>query len=144
MNTKDNSTMKILVSDTRTLSSLQEEFTSRFPYLKIEFFSRSHKPGAPSSRKFMKDVNQTVGECRTMRNNGRISISSTMTVAELEQTFREKYGLNVQLFRKSGKVWLETTVTDSWTLEQQNNQGEALNNLVFSDFPRSVFPGRAK
>jgi hypothetical protein len=32
-----------------------------------------------------------------------------------------------QVYRKSGKIWLETTVTDSWTLEEQNKQGESLS-----------------
>ena len=50
-----------------------------------------------------------------------------MTVNELEQRFSDVYGLGVQVFRKSGNVWLETTVTDGWTLEQQNKQGESLD-----------------
>ena len=53
-----------------------------------------------------------------------------MTVTELERQFRELYGLHVLVFRKSGKVWLETTVTDGWTLAEQNNQGEALSALI--------------
>jgi len=51
-----------------------------------------------------------------------------MTVAEMEERFRDIYGLGVQVFRKSGTIWLETTVTDGWTLEDQNKQGEALSN----------------
>jgi hypothetical protein len=50
-----------------------------------------------------------------------------MTVTELESRFNTIYGLSVQLFRKSGRAWLETTVTDGWTLEEQNNEGEALS-----------------
>jgi hypothetical protein len=38
------------------------------------------------------------------------------------------YGIHVQLFRKSGKVWINTSVTSSWTLEEQNKQGEVLSN----------------
>jgi hypothetical protein len=41
----------------------------------------------------------------------------------------------VQVFRKSGKVWLETTVTDGWTLEEQNLQGEALSNTKSKNAP---------
>jgi hypothetical protein len=50
-----------------------------------------------------------------------------MSVAELEQQFSDVYGLSVQIFRQSGKAWLETTVTDKWTLEKQNEQGKALS-----------------
>jgi hypothetical protein len=43
-----------------------------------------------------------------------------MKVGELENLFAEKFGLYVQLFRKSGKVWLQTTTTDTWTLKEQS------------------------
>jgi hypothetical protein len=33
----------------------------------------------------------------------------------------------VQVFRQSGRVWLETTRTDDWTLAEQNKQGEELS-----------------
>lgn len=45
-----------------------------------------------------------------------------MTVSELEQHFADVYGLSVQVFRKSGEVWLETTTTDNWSLEKQNQE----------------------
>jgi len=50
-----------------------------------------------------------------------------MKVSELEKIFLEDYGLNVQVFRNSGRVWLETTMTDDWTLAEQNRQGEELS-----------------
>jgi hypothetical protein len=43
-----------------------------------------------------------------------------MTVGELEQSFRDIYGLATQVFRKSGNNWIETTETVDWTLEKQN------------------------
>jgi hypothetical protein len=36
----------------------------------------------------------------------------------------------VQVLRKSGKAWLEATITDGWTLEEQNIQGEDLSEIV--------------
>ena len=50
-----------------------------------------------------------------------------MTVTDLEQNFSDVYGLSIQVFRKSGDVWLETTITDGWTLEKQNEQGKMLS-----------------
>jgi len=66
-----------------------------------------------------------------VHNTGTITIAPGMTVNELEQNFKDVYGLSVQVFRKSGKVWLETTVTDGWSLEEQNRQGEDLSKLSF-------------
>ena len=119
--------MKITINDTRKIFAIQEEFNTAFPYLKLEFFAKPHKLGGASPKKLVKSNSKTLGECRTIHNKGHISITPKMTVADLEQRFADTYGLSVQIFRKSGKVWLETTVTDKWSLEEQNEQGEALS-----------------
>lgn len=122
--------MKIKINDKRKISAIQEEFTAMFPYLKVEFFAKPHNIGGASSRKIMKQPTKTLGECRTIHNDGTITITPDMTVAELEQNFLEIYGLSIQVFRKSGNAWLETTVTDAWTLEKQNHQGEMLSSFL--------------
>ncbi|MBL7902798.1 MAG: hypothetical protein JNK73_12440 [Bacteroidia bacterium] len=119
--------MKISINDHRKIHAIQDEFNEVFPYLKIEFFSKPHASGGPSSKKMMKSSSKTLGECRTIHNKGSITISPEMTVDELEQRFMDVYGLSIQVFRKSGKVWLETTITDGWTLEKQNEQGKELS-----------------
>ncbi len=121
--------MKITINDHRKLSAIQEEFNTVFPYLKIEFYSKPNKLGGASTKKLIKQHNKTLGECRTIHNKGHITITSKMTVVDLEQRFGDVYGLGIQVFRKSGKVWLETTVTDGWTLEEQNTQGESLSKI---------------
>lgn len=119
--------MEININDSRYIHAIQEEFSSAFPFLKLEFFSRPHKSGGASLKKFLTSNGRTLGECRTKHTKGELIIEPDMTVTELEQGFEKKYGLSVQVFRKSGKVWLETTVTDHWTLEEQNKQGEELS-----------------
>lgn len=121
--------MQIMINDKRKISEIQEEFNTVFPYLKLEFFSKPHKQGGLTEKKYIKPSSKTLGECRTIHNKGQVTIDSTMTVIDLEQGFSNMYGLAVQVFRKSGKVWLETTVTDGWTLEEQNSQGEALSKV---------------
>lgn len=56
-----------------------------------------------------------------------IIITPELTVSELVKQITNSYQLEIQLYRKSGRIWLETSATDSWTLEMQNKQGEALN-----------------
>ena len=70
---------------------------------------------------------KTVGECRRIHKSSSIAITPRMKVSQLENIFIEQYGLSVQVFRKSGRVWLETTMTDDWTLAEQNRQGEELS-----------------
>jgi len=120
--------MKIIINDNRKIFAVQEEFNSKFPFLKLEFFAKPHKAGGASPKKLMKSSSKTLGDCRTIHEKGTLTISPAMSVAELEQSFADVYGLSVQVFRKSGKVWLETSVTDNWTLKEQNEAGESLSN----------------
>jgi hypothetical protein len=124
--------MQIAVNDQRKIYAIQEEFNRAFPYLKLEFFSEPHKVNGASSKKLMKHNSRTLNECRTVRKEGNITITPAMTVTDLEQCFNSMYGLSVQVFRKSGRVWLETTVTDGWTLQEQNLQGEELSKPVLN------------
>jgi hypothetical protein len=117
--------MKITIQDDRNISAIQNEFNKAFPYLKIEFFSRAFPGGSFSKR--LKQPDKTLGECRTIHNSGSITITPSMTVADLEQNFSTVYGLSTQIFRKSGKAWLETTLTNGWTLKEQNEEGAALS-----------------
>ena len=116
-----------MINDRLKIFTIQENFNTVFPYLKLEFFTRGTTSlGAPLKR-FIKPGSKTLGDCRTIFNKEKIAIAPGMTVVDLEKRFWNIYGLGVQVFRKSGKVWLETTVTDAWTLEEQNLQGEALS-----------------
>lgn len=119
--------MELLINDHKKIFSIQEEFNAIFPYLKLEFFSTPHYTGEATPKKSIMPGCKTLNECRTIHNNGSISITPYMTVSDLEQRFQNIFGLSVQVMRRSGKVWLETTVTDVWTLQKQNEQGEALS-----------------
>ena len=121
--------MKVTINDKRKIFAIQEEFTQAFPYLKLEFYAKPSVSGGKAAKKLLKHAGKTLGECRTVHNAGKITISPTMTVVDLEQRFSDVYGLSVQVFRKSGNVWLEATITDAWTLEEQNKEGESLSKL---------------
>jgi hypothetical protein len=50
-----------------------------------------------------------------------------MKVKDLEKIFKDQFSLAMQVFRKSGNLWLETTMTDNWTLQQQNEHGREIS-----------------
>ena len=50
-------------------------------------------------------------------------VTQNETVSTLENELWKNFGLSAQVFRKSGNLWIETSLTDSWTLEQQNREG---------------------
>lgn len=124
---KLNMAAKIAINEQRKISSIQEEFNTVFPYLRMEFFSKPIKPGVPAVKKLIKQTNKTLGDFSSVHDKGDITVTPSMTVAGLEDSFKEMFGLGVKIFRKSGKAWLETTITDIWTLEEQNHQGEDLS-----------------
>lgn len=119
--------MKITISQDRTFFDIQEEFSKVFPYLKIEFFKKKPKQGEQFEQKQVKYKSKTLAEYSTTAGNGNIIITPKMTVANLEKSFNNEYGLKIKVYRNSWRVWLEATVTDGWTLEEQNKQGEALS-----------------
>ncbi|MDZ4844359.1 MAG: hypothetical protein SH857_02295 [Chitinophagales bacterium] len=114
--------MKIIVNGGKLVETLQQEFHAEFPFLKIEFFQ------SKTSDKTKIVGNKAFGFFGNNGHSELIDIVPTMTVAELEKNFRMHYGLTTQIFRKSGKAWLETTLTDNWTLQEQNELGKELSN----------------
>lgn len=116
-----NETNTITVSDKCTIYTIKEKFNALFPYLRIELYL-----SLTSSSSFF-NQNRMLETLRQNGNTDTIIISPQMTVSDLENRFKDIYGLSAQVHRKSGKIWLETTVTDSWTLEEQNKQGESLS-----------------
>jgi hypothetical protein len=120
--------MNIHISDDVTIKGIQKEFSSLFPYLKLEFFSRPHQTGKGSEKKYMKTEDAFLRDFRLVHSEGELVIEGDMTVSNLENLFKNHYGLYVQVFRRSGKLWLETTATDSWTLSVQNEQGAELSS----------------
>jgi hypothetical protein len=67
-----------------------------------------------------------IGDIQKIKNVHTIAVESNFSVSNLEQKFENELGLFIQVFRKSGNVWLETSATDSWTLAEQNEEGEML------------------
>ena len=118
---------EILISDDLSIEQVQDKFNSHFPFLKIEFFKTSHDNQEGSPKDAMIETKNLIGEIRKVHSEGEVSIHGNLKVNTLEESFKNKYGLHVQVFRKSGKLWLETTKTDNWTLAEQNKTGEEMS-----------------
>ena len=118
--------MKIHVSQEKSIAQIQEEFSKVYPYLKLVFFSKPHKAYKGSHAKFLiTDTTQTLGSIEKKPKTGDLYIEVDMPTWQVERLFEEEFGLHVQVFRKSGNTWLETSVTDDLTLEEQNVKGKA-------------------
>lgn len=113
----------MIITDDKKLNDIQLAFHRKFPYLKIQFYSGHHDAGEGSPLKEKLDSKKPIGEIRTTHQQGDLKIDQEMKVSDFEQLFYDKYGLNVQVFRKSGNLWMQTTSTDHWTIAEQNRKG---------------------
>ncbi|MFP5470823.1 MAG: hypothetical protein ACLGGV_04445 [Bacteroidia bacterium] len=109
----------MLISDDKSLKQLKEEFQGKFPHLSINFYQKAHKTSEGNTNEQMLDENLTIATVRTIHNEGDMSIDGHLKTSTFEQQFRDKFGVNVQVFRKAKDIWLQTTVTDHWTLAEQ-------------------------
>lgn len=121
----------MIIKDNKKINEIQAEFNAKFPNLKIEFYKVQHHTGEGTSEKSKLDNNLTIGEIRTIHTSGDLSINGHQKVSTLENNFLTDYGLNIQVFRKSGSLWLQTTSTDNWTLSDQNERSK--NSNIMSD-----------
>jgi hypothetical protein len=123
--------MELLIDDTSTIQEIQQEFNAQYPNLKIEFFHQDDSHHKLFCRlNLITDTHKKLKEIRHIHQKGQISINGHQKVSTLERHFKELLGVNIQVFRKSGKSWLQTTATDEWTLAEQNKKGEEMNHEI--------------
>jgi hypothetical protein len=110
-----------------SVSDVQKRFSWLFPYLMLNFFKNRHDSNAICGQNIMYCPDVKIEEIKMKFCNGEFEISDSMTVAELENKLYDKFGLTVQVSRKSGNHWFETTGTSTWTLKAQNDHGRKIS-----------------
>jgi hypothetical protein len=132
--------MYLEINGERLISDIQQDFGAVYPFLKIEFFRNG------KIRRDRYPVNKLIPATQPVKNawhykqeKGQLTLSDGMTVTDFENALMDQFGLSAQVFRRSGNIWLETTITDSWTLKQQNDHGREItigHNRIGSEEPR--------
>lgn len=119
--------MTIKIDSGSLVSDIQRQFTARYPYLKIQFHKKYNyykraareEPAAP---------NELFRNLGSLNKTGIVDINNTRTIADVENEFKKEYGVNAEILRQSGTLWIETSLTDDWSLEKQNREGEQISN----------------
>ncbi len=124
--------MTFIINDTIKIADLQQAFTSMFPFLKLELYRRGGLSGnkVAEIKQPILAKDKTLAEVVEVIKNEQVEVKPNMTVSELEARLKDIFGISLQVFRRSGNVWLLTSFTDSWTLEEQNQQGELITQQV--------------
>jgi hypothetical protein len=119
--------MHLGIEQGKRIMDIQKEFNMIYPYLKLEFF-RNISPQNNMSVKTEKiRPEELIHKIIRFKEPGSINIDGKRTVAQLVEDFWENFGLSAFVFRKSGNLWIETSLTDSWTLVRQNKIGESFS-----------------
>ncbi|MCB0687151.1 MAG: hypothetical protein KDC53_11515 [Saprospiraceae bacterium] len=117
----------MIIQDLVSIKDIQQEFHKMYPGLKMVFYRSKHHDHQGSDKAEEYTSDHILRDIRQRHTEGSIEIKPQMTVKELEYDFEELYGLHIQIFRKSGAVWLQTIATDDWTLAKQNEKGLSLD-----------------
>ena len=118
--------LRLYVDNKYSVENIQKQFNAYYPFLKLEFFTNQR-----TTKSFFKPAPiacAVVNELFSKNMEGTINVEKLRTVAEVENEFKNEFGLSAQIFRLSGNVWIETTLTDDWTLEKQNKEGEQISS----------------
>ena len=116
--------MFLFLSKEKTIKEIQQDFNSQYPFLKLEFYKKDNvDPDITAKKHFTYDLKlKDLG----LSDDGLINIQSDLSIGDLKKIFFKKFGLNAQVSRKSGTLWLETTMTDRWSLQKQDDHGREI------------------
>lgn len=127
--------MEIYIIEDDLVSNIQREFRKCYPYLKLQFYKTSHREGESSGKADRISSELPLSEVTMFHTGGKINIDPERTVAQVEADFLHQFSLCVQVMRQSGGLWLQTTDTDHWTLQQQNEEGRVHSIPLESEKP---------
>lgn len=120
--------MKLLIDANTRIIDLQKKFNAVYPFLKVEFHKRGYFGKRVSSGKDRIPSDKLFSAESEIFQPGSIDINRHRSVGEVEKDFFENFGIAMQISRKSGNIWIETSRTDDRTLKAQNLLGK-MNSL---------------
>jgi hypothetical protein len=110
--------------DHRTkLSEIQEAFSKVFPHLRLAFYKTPHSAGEATSDREKLDPSNAIGDVSTNLGSQHLSFDGMQSIHAFESMLATDLGLYAQVFRRSGNLWLQTTATDGWALDEANRKG---------------------
>jgi hypothetical protein len=122
--------MIIVIKKDSLVRDVQNQFTGYFPFLKIEFLKGSLEGGVVFKKEYA-IPGDFFKRIPSLKYEGEIYLDFKQAINELEKHFKEYYGVSIHIFRKAGNVWIETTLTNDWTLERQNKEAELMCRYFF-------------
>jgi len=120
--------MKLQINNDTKFIEVQKRFNEVYPFLKVEFYKRDYSEKKVSAFKDRISPEKIISAEAKSFQPGNIDINRHRTVSAFEKEFYEKFGIAMQVSRKSGKIWIETSRTDDRTLKAQNQLGKTMSS----------------
>ena len=117
------------------IEKVQIEFNRAYPFLKVEFGKTSRETG-PNPAALQPETSPRPDTDEHVHDSARsllekdIHLSDQLKVSELENSLSHLFGTAAQVYRKSGNLWLETSMSRDWTLKQQNDHGRDIASEI--------------
>lgn len=117
----------IHISNNSLVKDIQSEFSTWYPFLKIEFLAKKINP--KSSRMPSLEPHFQLKQLAEILP-GEIDINGNRTVEEVTNDIQDILPVLVQMSRKSGNVWNAISISHEWTLQSQNTAGEFISSQM--------------
>ncbi|MDF2449641.1 MAG: hypothetical protein K0R26_2145 [Bacteroidota bacterium] len=108
----------MVINEHQNISFIREKFQQSYQNLKLEFFLRPGQMDGPASAS--NQTAPTILSCRTVFNDGEITITPQTTPYVLEQDFQKLFGFGVVVFKKKEGAWVDTYHHRNLTLRELN------------------------
>jgi sporulation-control protein spo0M len=108
------------VNPNTTVNELMCQFAEHFPFLRLALYEgMGNKKRAASENEYV---------LKFGTNSVEVIFESSTKVRDFIDYLEKLLGWKVQILRSSGKLYIETSVTDQWTLDRQNQEGAELSS----------------
>lgn len=121
---------EIFINNESLVGDIQDAFSQRYPFLKIDFLQTDKGAKTLKSRKI--DPATSLKQLANGVLATRMDINDRRTILEITHDFEHSLGVVVQVSRKCGNVWNVISITEGWTLESQNSAGEFISSEMMA------------
>src|SRR5690349_12040931 len=115
-------------SYTPSVEQIQRKFREHFPYLKIEFYTKSFVTidGTLCNSKLHRSTHLI-----NLISNRPLEIAMNGTPLQMESVFSLHFDVVVKLFRKTAKGWIDITLDNKNSIFYHNRLGRDASNAIF-------------
>ena len=131
--------MVLEINDLKTLRDIQGTFSSRYPFLMIEFYARRPGDGESFEKQDLIHIDQSIRNIKRTHVSALFEIKPDNTIDEVEKEFFQRFGLVVRVLSKSDTHWIRPEALGHLTLNQQNEIGRTFaEHIIHPDYDTRI------